>query len=235
MAKISDSVRKMKPKRVGSKGIQMTNTEPKSGMAISQHSTGSHATNIGIQNIIEPKVTVRNEIKPGPEHITPAQRTEINDRLKEVGEREAMVAVKKKFPDGLKTPEQEIEAKEITRRCFQYLRADFNRKVNDGQPYQLLPKENFETALSWIAQRKAMKRSTLRRTDNELWRRDHERIIWGAMRRKNWQKQDVYDFALEEGLVDGPITSLKEIKEQKLQKFAAAMNSKCGRVKRNEV
>jgi len=199
---------------------------PKGDTIIKQKSTGHNSVNIGVQNINTPRYSVRNEIKPGPEHITPAQRTIINDRLKELGDREAFVAIKKKFPDGPTNEEEEELAKDITSKCFQYLRGDFNRDVNDGQSYHLLPLEKFDEALTWIAQRKAIKRSSLRRTDNELWRRDYERVIWGGMRDRRWQKQDVYDFALKKAIVTTPITSLKELGEQKLQALANAIRVK---------
>lgn len=199
-------------------------TLPSAKTVIHQQSTGGGATNIGIQNNIKTeRYTVRNEIKPGDEHISPAQRSEINDRLKELGDREALVALKKKFPIDPQTPEEVLESKEITRKIFQYLRADFNRALNDGQSYQLLPKDKFDEALKWLRSRKGMKRASLRRTDNEAWRRDYETIIWASMRDKKWQKQRVYDYALEKGFTNSPITSLKELGEQSLKKLGEAM------------
>ena len=228
--KLISSARKAKAKPSGTKNSEASSGSAQSGLqpgiVINQQSKGTRSQNIGIQNNLNPRFSVRHEIKPGPEHITPSQRAEINDRLKELGEREAMVAVKKKFPEGAQTSEQEAESKAITSRCFRFLRADFNRQVNDGQPYHLLPSEKHEKALTWMAQRKAIKRPSLRRIDNELWRRDYERIIWGGMRNKKWQKQDVYDYAIEKGIVETPITSLKELGEQKLQALANSMKTK---------
>lgn len=216
----------LRPKKVAGSRDHEAKPESQAGMAINQHSEGSHAQNIGVQNNLYPKFSVRNEIKPGPEHISPAERSEIHRRLTEVGDREAMVAVKKKFPDGPRTPEEEAVAKEISSRCHKFLRADFNRGMNDGQTYHLLPLEKYEAALTWIVQRKAMKRKSLRRTDNEMWRRDNERIIWGGMRDRKWQKQDVYDYALQARIVHRPITSLKELGEQKLEALASAIKVK---------
>lgn len=217
---------KRSPSEKNEPGATGSQSGSKAGTVINQQSKGARAQNIGVQNNLYPSFPVKNEIKPGPEHITPAQRSEIHRRLTELGEREAMVGVKKKFPEGAQTPEEELAVKELTSRCFRFLRADFNRQVNDGQPYHLLPLERYEKGLTWIAQRKAIKRSSLRRTDNELWRRDYERIIWGGMRDRKWQKQDVYDYAIEKEIVDSPITSLKELKEQKLEALAKAMRTK---------
>jgi TIR domain len=224
---MTGSRRNPKPMQSGSQASRRSETSmPASGVVINQQSKGTHSQNIGIQNNLNPRFSIRHEIKPGPEHITPGQRTAINVKLKELGEREAMVAMNKNLPGGPQTREQEQEAKDIISRCFRNLRADFNRQVNDGQPYHLLPSEKYEEALTWIARRKAMKRPSLRRVANELWRRDYERIIWGGMRKKKWQKQDVYDYALERQIVHKPITSLKELGEQKLQALANAMRTK---------
>ena len=203
------------------------------GMQIVQNSSGSHAQNIGVQHvgkqIVTQRTSVKNVVAPGEQHITPAQRTELNTRLQELGEREAGVAVAKKFPEGPQTPEEEKAAKELTGKLISFLRSDFNKQVNDGQPYHLLLKERWEEGLSWIAQRKAMKRSSLRRTDNEAWRRDHEKIIWGEMRDRGWEKARVYAFVVESGIRSKPITSLKELKERELEAFAKAMKSRKGR------
>jgi TIR domain len=229
---IASSKRNPNAKRSGKEASRGSEESmPAAGIVINQQSKGPHSQNIGIQNNLNPRFSIRHEIKPGPEHITPSQRAEINERLKELGEREAMVAVNKKFPEGPQTPEQEKESKDITSRCFRFLRADFNRQVNDGQPYHLLPSEKYEEALTWLAQRKAIKRPSLRRVDNELWRRDYERIIWGGMRDKKWQKQDVYDYAIQREIVDKSITSLKELGEQKLQALANAMRTKRNKIK----
>ena len=223
LIRITESATDSPPKRTRPKKPKRPPSNTQGDPVITQNSKGSHATNIGIQNITTERYAVHHQIQPGPEHISPAQRTIINDRLTELGEREAMVAVAKQIPEGPRSPEQEALAKEITSRCFRNLRADFKRQVNDGQPYQLLPKERFEAALQWIAQRKAIKRPSLRRTNNELWRRDFETIIWSSMRARKWNKQDVYDFALEKQFVNDPITSLKELGEQKLQRLAQAI------------
>ena len=201
---------------------------------IIQKSSGSHAQNIGVQNIEKQVVTnrtsVKNVVEPGDAHITPAQRSELNKRLQELGEREAAVAVAKKFSEGLHTPKEKKAAQDLTAKMFSFLRSDFNKQVNDGQPYHLLPKEKYQEPLAWIAQRKAIKRSSLRRTDNEVWRRDYEKIIWGEMRRRQgWEKADVYAFTVEAGIRNKPITSLKELKERELEAFAAAMKSRKGR------
>lgn len=199
----------------------------------SQNSTGDNAHVIGIQNIekqfVTKRTTMKNVIQPDETHISPAQRAELHKRLQELGEREAKVAVTKKFPEGPQSHTEEKLAKDLTSKMMSFLRSDFNKQMNDGQAYHLLPKEKYEAALSWIAQRKAMKRSSLRRTDNEEWRRDHEKIIWGEMRKRKWEKADVYAFTVECGIRKIPITSLKELPERELKEFANAMKSKKGR------
>lgn len=83
--------------------------------------------------------------------------------------------------------------------------------------YRKLTVEQGESAIQWLKQELGRKIPSLRRTDNDEWRQRIYKGIWAVARELGLGKPQVYEFAFEQLELKKPITSLKELGEQKLE------------------
>lgn len=171
----------------------------KNSASISQHANGDGNLQVGGDLNINSTKKVKNVIKPGPDEISQKQRAQLLRKIKQLGERDELAGRGKTYGGWMER---------------------FKNAFNLDS-YHLLKADRFDEAVGWVKQQKAMTRPRLRRTDNEKWRHEHYGIIWGTMRMLRWQKQQVYDLALERGVVKKPITSLTELRERKLEELSA--------------
>lgn len=147
------------------------------------------------------KEVVRPVIPREPHHITEAQAAEILGRLKELGERDEKAGRGSTYGGWMNR---------------------FKKKFGVAS-YARLDAGDFENAIDWLKQQKAMNRSRLRRTSNKAWREDHYTIIYGSVRKLGWDKPQLYLFAFEKLELKKPIQSLKELGEQNLEKLATTV------------
>jgi|ERR1043166_1277956 hypothetical protein len=83
--------------------------------------------------------------------------------------------------------------------------------------YRKLTVEQGEEAIQWLNQELGRKIPSLRRSNNDEWRRRIYKGIWAAARELGLEKPQVYQFALEQLKLKKPISSLKELGEQNLE------------------
>jgi hypothetical protein len=156
------------------------------------------------------KEVLRPVLPREPQHITEAQAAEIRERLNELGERDEKAGRGPTYGAWMKRFKDKFEVASYTR----------------------LDASQFEAAISWIKQQKAMNRSRLRRPSNKSWREDHYTIIYGCLRTLKWDKPKLYEFAFEKLALKKPIKSLKELGEQNLEKLAGVVRRLAEKEKR---
>jgi hypothetical protein len=147
---------------------------------------------------VNKKEVLRPVIPREPHHITEAQAAEIRRLLNELGERDEKAGRGATYGAWMNRFKEKFEVASYTR----------------------LDASQFDDAISWIKQQRAMNRSRLRRTSNKAWREDHYTIIYGCVRTLKWDKPQLYQFAFEKLELKKPIQSLKELGEQNLEKLS---------------
>jgi len=85
--------------------------------------------------------------------------------------------------------------------------------------YKLIPAKLGEDAVLWLRQQVPQQRSKIRRKAPEEWRRQLYKSIWSKAEQLGLEKQEVYDLALRRLALQEPLSSLKELGEQKLKRF----------------
>ena len=83
--------------------------------------------------------------------------------------------------------------------------------------YKLIPVESGEDAIQWLRQQVPQQRSKIRRKVPDEWRQQLYKSIWSKAGRLGLGKQEVYDLALRRLALQKPLSSLKELGEQKLK------------------
>ncbi len=83
--------------------------------------------------------------------------------------------------------------------------------------YRKLTVEQGENAIRWLKQEDGKKLPSLRRTNNEEWRKRLYPGIWAKAEELGLAKPQLYEFAFKQLELKRPITSLKDLGEQKLK------------------
>ncbi|GEM_PF-3479379 len=83
--------------------------------------------------------------------------------------------------------------------------------------YRKLTVAQGEDAIKWLREELGRKVPSLRRSNNDEWRKRIYRAIWACAREMGWEESRVYGFANTELGLKQPISSLKEVGEQKLE------------------
>ncbi len=146
---------------------------------------------------INTKQIQQHKFTPGPEHISSSQAYKLKQLVYKAAEIEAV--------SGL--PEEEGRKKWWGR-----LGGKFK-----ASPYQAIPAELGEAAISWLSQEVAKLRPKLRRRDPEAWRKEHYTAIWARAKELGMDKAAVYDLATTK--LGIPVTSLTKLTQQALKKF----------------
>ena len=89
--------------------------------------------------------------------------------------------------------------------------------------YRKLSLEQGEDAIGWLKQELGRKLPSLRRSNNDEWRQRIYKGIWAAAGELDWDKPRVYEFAFQQLGLKKPISSLKELGEQKLESLRDKM------------
>ena len=137
---------------------------------------------------------------PGPEHITEEQAFKIQQQISKVAELDR------------------VSGQPSYGRWQNKLKKTF--KVTS---YKLIARADYPAVVSWLQQQAAILRPKLRRTDNERWRNEFYTAIYAKANELGMQKRDVYDLAEKRLKLPGPINSLKDLGEQKLERFYRMM------------
>ena len=147
-------------------------------------------------NFLEKKVTRNNVIREDGE-ITDKQAKKIGDLIKKVGDLHTKAGKTNEF-GGLHT------------RLWSRYQCTSYKKIRS---------EDFEDAVSWLNQQAAMVRPKLRRSNNEVWRKEHYKGIYAAWGKTGRAKSEIYDFAKQRLELKKPISSLKDLGERNLKKL----------------
>ena len=155
------------------------------------------------------KVVIRPVLPREAHHVTEAQAAQLLRMVQELGERD-----------------------EKAGRGSTYGRwmAKFKEHFDVGS-YARLDAAQFDAALAWIKQQKAINRSSLRRTSHKTWLADHYTVIYSCAKVLGWSKPQLYEFAFEELSLKKTIKSLKELGEQNLEKLAGIVRRRADKQK----
>ena len=154
------------------------------------------------RDIINTKKHVqRNEITPDERHITAEQREKVREVIAELAMR---LAGENGEPN------------------FAAVHVMLRRRFNVPS-YNLILRGQYEEALSFLKQQRAINRSRLRRRNPVAYQNDFYRGIWARQRALGWEKARVYEFAAEKLALKKPITSLKELGSIQLKTLAEFM------------
>jgi hypothetical protein len=95
--------------------------------------------------------------------------------------------------------------------------------------YRKLTTKQGEDAIKWLKQELGRMIPSLRRTNNTEWRKKIYAGIWGAAKRLGWDHDQVHAFANTELALKIPVTSLKELGEQKLETLRDKLRNRARR------
>lgn len=143
----------------------------------------------------------RNFITPDERHLTTEQR----ERLREViGEVAVRLAVDDAGPN------------------YAAVHRMLQRRFNVAS-YALVGREQFDQAVSYLKQQRAIFRSRLRRRDPASYDRDRYRAVFSRAGELGWSRADVYRFAEEKLGLKKSLTSLRELGSNQLKALADFM------------
>lgn len=154
----------------------------------------------GNVNIVK-KVTVRNEVVPGERHITEEQAAEVQRMIEELAHRLTGADGKPAFGQ-----------------AQQRLKNKF--KVTS---YRLIPRERFSEVVAWFKQVRGMNMGKVRRSNPELFKRDHYTSIKAGARSLGWSDEELYAFAREFLNRKAALTSLTQLGPIQLQRLSQAI------------
>ena len=158
----------------------------------------------GDMNINSKKIERMPPSPRGPEHLTDAQAYKLQELVKKAAEIEGKIG---------KEPAKAFPA--------WYGKLKKRYKV---PRYDLIPCYLGDDAISYMQQEIAKLRPKLRRRDNETWRKEHYRGIWGRVRELGHDKPWVY--ALVESKMGKKVDSLTILGEQDLRRLYAIIMAK---------
>jgi len=183
------------PREKSKRGTATPDKESSGG--IRQTIVGDNNTQVAGDYVENKKILQKNIIQPDHRHIDEATAFEIKRLIDFLAEIDALAG----RPDSHS-------------RWYSHLYRRF--KVTS---YKLIPVESGEDAIQWLRQQVPQQRSKIRRKAPDEWRQQLFKSIWSKAGRLGLEKQEVYDLAFRRLALKEPITSLKELGEQKLKKL----------------
>lgn len=151
--------------------------------------------------VIAERHVQRNVITPGEPHITADQRAKLSALIAQVAERLAGEDGKPRFGA---------------------VHAILQRRFSVSS-YLLLPADNFDAAVSFLMQQRAVYRSRLWRRNPLVYERDFLRTIHARRVELGWIKPQLYKFAVEKLGLKYPLMSLTQLGPIQLKTLAALM------------
>jgi hypothetical protein len=204
------SVFSAKPNDIREMYLKSNSTNGQTQVKVNQKAKGNHNFQVGINQgtiIKTDKVVNKNEVVTNPDiHITQEQAKQIFDTVGEIVEINEKAGKFKISADKGK--------------FFAQTWTSFKNRFNVTS-YHLLPKENFDEALSWLKKQIAYEhRPKLRKTNTNEWQKN----VYGAIYAKaqndlHLSKEGLYQFAFDKLKLKQPISSLKELSDTRLNKL----------------
>lgn len=97
--------------------------------------------------------------------------------------------------------------------------------------YLLIPREQFDDALNFLIQRRAIYRSRARRSDLSVYRKDLFRSIFAAADKLEWNQSQVCEYAAKVLGTEKPIILLKELGPLQLKRVEGSIKREVARRK----
>lgn len=165
------------------------------GPKVSIKINGNNNITAGGDVHVNRRVVQRTEFTPGPEHITQPQAKRIKDLVDNL--------VAKEEAGGMPASRAYAKWYGVLKDRYQVT------------SYKAIPAHLGESAIKWLQQQSAVKRSKIRRVDKDQWRKEHYTAIWARASEVGMSKGEVY--ALVESKLGKQVTSLKQLGEQALK------------------
>jgi hypothetical protein len=162
---------------------------------------GNRVNFAGRDLITTERIVQRNSITPDDRHITAEQRRQICSVIAELATRLAGEDGRPNFAAGHRMLQRRFKV----------------------ASYVLLPQEQFEDALTFLKQQRAIHRSRLRRRSPFAYQADFFRTIFATARTLGWDGPKVYEFAEQKLQLKKPITSLSALGTNQLKTLAELM------------
>lgn len=164
------------------------------------HTTAGHRStiiNAGGDVNYNTRVTRKNVVQPGPQHVSSEQALAIRTRIVELAELEASSG--QKLNPG---------------RWYNKLYDAFG-----VTSYLLVPASRYDDAIAWIQQQGALLRPKLRRSNNPKWRNSLYAGIWARAQEVGLSREAVHVFAGSVLGISPPPTSLSDLRERQLKRL----------------
>lgn len=162
--------------------------------------TGNGNTVAGRDVVVAQKVTVRHPRVPAPGGLTGTQQLALQAVIDELVQREV-------------AGDTSGDAAKAKQRYYAKWYGKLKKQFGVGA-YTDIPAELGESAVAWLKQQRAIKRTKLRRAAPDLWRQDAYRRIWSKARELGMSKGEVYAIAAQK--LGKQVSSLKQLGEQAL-------------------
>lgn len=190
-AKVINILRDAQPK-------QPAKTRKKAAPKPSMSIVGNGNIQAGRDVHVNKRETIRNEVKPGPEHISEEQAFTLTELVKEAVERDGKSGK---------------EPAKLFASWWNKLKKHF--KVAS---YRMIPREQGDEAVKWMKQQVAILKPKLRRADNDAWRKTHYAVIHAGLKTLGKDKEWFYGLVFEK--IGKRITSTTDLGEQDLDKIS---------------
>ena len=174
-----------------------TGRQARAEPSFSPHVSGDGNVVAGRDVNINKRVTVRNVVKPGPEHITAKQAATLQELV-------------------LKAADHDV-AGGMSRKAAMAKWWTALKRTYGVTAYREIPRELGDDAIAWMKQQIARTRPKLRRTNNQSWRNELYAAIYARARELGISKGEVY--AIVHDRLGKRVTSLKQLGEQNLKKL----------------
>jgi hypothetical protein len=143
----------------------------------------------------------KNIITPDERHLSGEQKAKLQPLIKELAER---LAGENGAPD------------------YRGVHVRLQRHFNVTS-YLLIERADFEGAVKFLKQQRAINRSRLRRRNPDAYRNDFFRAIWARAGNLGWMDASVYAYAEQRLALKQPIRSLKQLGPNQLKSLSEAM------------
>ncbi|MBI5769621.1 MAG: hypothetical protein HZA93_17730 [Verrucomicrobia bacterium] len=161
-----------------------------------------HRVQVAARDIINTEKHVhKNAITPDERHLSGEQKDRLEPLINELATRLA-------GEDG----------KPNYKKVHRMLQRQFNKSS-----YLLIERGDFDKAAAFLKEQRAINRSRLRSRNPVAYKNDFFRGIWSRARELDWEKPQVYEFALEKLALKKSLSSLKELGPIQLKTLSEAM------------
>lgn len=188
--------------------LNQAGASSESHINITQSGNGNRINMAGRDINISEKKIERPIIQPNESHISEEQSKQISDKI---------AAISKIDEDAGKNSSY--------RELYGTLKNMFK-----CTSYKTLPVDQFDDAMSWLNQEVGKRTRSLRRSNNDEWRKQKYRLIHGAAKTLKLSDEEIKQFAAIELELKAPPKSLKELKERQLDALAEKLRYKSRRV-----